>query len=490
MSDDGKALNMMIAAIATAAAGDLNRANELYDEVLGLDVEPQDKVRARRSKSLNLFQLGELQKAVEEAEFALELDRTEKTAEFVEKDDRGVFFAEVDCAWFERLKQFGREGQWDAGIRFGEDKLRLLEHIDGTYMPLTQLWIGRKLAARGEHERAVSRLKAGLAAEVPDINDYLQMVEDAASSARTALEMYNEYGVLSPQEAFEAGTNAVEAGEHDRAIRAYEGVLALGVAPILTAHTHVRLSFLYFKQQQKVKAAEHGEKALGIAGTLDSEILSELDIGLRDLLFARLEGAWTQAAERIEASDGIPEARDYLLERLKLIRSFPDDYFPVLRLKIGKYSVEMGDAETARENLINAVASQFPDSDDPKLKIMYQHIREEAAEWVLRAARMRNTSQSPQSSEQKSSVTGENKCWVATAACGPQSIEVLILRRFRDRNCANGWKSAAIHAYYRTAPALARLVAKHPALQRSVRFLIVAPAARYALRSLTSKRSM
>jgi tetratricopeptide (TPR) repeat protein len=490
MTDNSKALNAMLSSFAAAERGELREAIELRDSIIYLDVTADQKVSARIFKSYYLIHLDELTDAARETELALELDQTERAGEFEDSEIRDFVLGNLDCVWVEHLKEFGRKGEWRAGIQWGEEKLGLLSHLPGTYMPLTQLWIGRKLAALGETERALVRLRAGLAAETADVASYKRMVMDVASSARTALAMYDEYGVLSPQEVFEAGTDAMESGEHDRAIRAYEGVVALDVAPAISGHAHVRLSLLYFGQQQKDKAAEHGEQGIGIAGALHSEILSDLDITLRDVLFAKLEGAWVQAAERIEASDGSPASRDYLLERLNLIRSFPDDYFPVLRLKIGKYSVEMGDAATARENLINAAASQFPDSDDPKLQIMYQHVREEAAEWVLRAARMRNTSQSPKRSENEPAVAGESKCWIATAACGSQSIEVLILRRFRDRNCAKGWKSAAMRAYYRTAPALAQLVAKYPALQRSVRFLIIVPAARYALRSLTSKRSM
>jgi tetratricopeptide (TPR) repeat protein len=486
MTDEAKALHSMLASYAAAERGELREAIRLRDSILQLDVSADQKVSARIFKSYHLIHLDELTDAARETESALELDQKERTGEFEESEIREFVLGNLDCAWVERLKEFGRRGEWNAGILWGEERLGLLAHLPGTYMPLTQLWIGRKLAALGETERALVRLRAGLAAEIADVASYRRMMEDAASSARTALEIYHEFGALSPQQAFEAGTDAMKAGEHDSAIRAYEGVLALDVAAEVTTHTHVRLSLLYFKQQQKKKAAGHGEKAIRNAGTLQSGIFSELDIDLRDVFFAKLEGVWVQDAEQIKALDGISAARDYLLERLKLIHHLPDDYFPAVRLQIGKYSVEMGDAETARENLINAVASQFPDSEDVALRTMYQHIREEAAEWVPRAAQMRNTSRSPQRAESQSDVAGDSKCWIATAACGPESIEVLVLRRFRDRNCARGWKSVAVRTYYWTAPAVAQPMAKYPLLRRIVRSLVVIPAARYALWSLTT----
>jgi tetratricopeptide (TPR) repeat protein len=490
MSDDAKALNAMITALALSAEGDLRGGNQLFDAILEMDVAPCEKVRARRSKSLNLFQLGEWEQAAHEAEIALALDQKEHSGEFDEEEDRGILFVNLDCAWYERLKEFGRKGQLQAGIQYGEEKLHFVGHIPGTYMPLTQLWVGRKLAWQGEVERALAHLRAGLSAEAIDIGNYAELVEDAASAARTTLDMYGAYGALSPQQAFEFGTAAMEAGDDKMAIRAYEDVLSLDVAPGVSAHAHVRLSLLHQKQRNMKKAVEHGEKALQADAELTPGILSDRSDDSRDILFAKLEGSWVQAAAGVEASDGVSAAREYLLQRLNLVSHLADDYFPLLRLQIGKYSVEMGDADTARDNLINAVASEFPRSDNVTLLQLYQGVREEASKWVLRSARMRNTGRVSGPAKSKPDKAAAGKCWIATAACGPDSVEVLLLRRFRDRNCDQGWKAAAIREYYRTAPAVAQVIARHDVLRRLVRLLVVRPASWIVLWYFaTSKRS-
>jgi hypothetical protein len=75
---------------------------------------------------------------------------------------------------------------------------------------------------------------------------------------------------------------------------------------------------------------------------------------------------------------------------------------------------------------------------------------------------------------------GDRRCFLATAAMGPDAPEVWALRSWRDRalrTSATG--RAAIAVYYRLSPPLARLVAARPGLRRAVRTLLVEPLARW-----------
>lgn len=71
------------------------------------------------------------------------------------------------------------------------------------------------------------------------------------------------------------------------------------------------------------------------------------------------------------------------------------------------------------------------------------------------------------------------KCFIATAACGsPAHPDVGTLRRFRDESLVrSALGRALVRSYYLLSPPIAIAIERHPAVQRLVRSLIVAPAA-------------
>lgn len=74
-------------------------------------------------------------------------------------------------------------------------------------------------------------------------------------------------------------------------------------------------------------------------------------------------------------------------------------------------------------------------------------------------------------------------CFIATAVHGPDAIEVLTLRAFRDEVLlARRAGRAFVAAYYRLSPPLAKRIEGSEPLRALARRLIVTPAYRLALR--------
>jgi hypothetical protein len=54
---------------------------------------------------------------------------------------------------------------------------------------------------------------------------------------------------------------------------------------------------------------------------------------------------------------------------------------------------------------------------------------------------------------------GGGGCFVATELYGPESVEVSLLRRFRDQNLlTNRWSAKCVTAYYRVSPVIVSLI--------------------------------
>lgn len=82
------------------------------------------------------------------------------------------------------------------------------------------------------------------------------------------------------------------------------------------------------------------------------------------------------------------------------------------------------------------------------------------------------------------------RCFIATAACGADTIEVSILRNFRDQSLlANSRGRVLVALYERLSPPMAAIIARSPVLRAISRKLIVSPAFLIANRSLTSRSS-
>jgi tetratricopeptide (TPR) repeat protein len=472
----------MLKAFEAADNGDFEGAIEFCDSILRLDVAPDQEVRARIFKSFYLLQVGEFEKSALETELAMILDRSEKTREFEETSNRSMVLGNLDYQWLERMKAFGRAGKSAAGINFGIEKLRLVDAVPGTYMPLTRFWLGRHMAALGDTDAALEMLRSGLAAEVYEEEAYAQVYQEWASSAGKALEMYTGYRALSPQQAFESGTEAMMAGDDAMAIRAFRDALELQMAAVPAIHAHLRLALLYSKQGKKDKLIEHGEEALRLDANQAVSILADHDDEFRDVLFAKLEANWGRSALQLEQQNSIQSALNYLADRIELVSYLPDDFFPLLRLTIGKYSLQVGDFDTAGKHLVNAVASQFPTSDNAELVDLTQQVKTEAGNWLLHLTHKRRTGVSRGILPSKDELASEKRCWLASASCGTHSVEVALLRRFRDTYLTHGWKRTMVAFYYRTAPGIAEVIERQPFLMTLVRVAIVAPTYRFAIR--------
>lgn len=80
------------------------------------------------------------------------------------------------------------------------------------------------------------------------------------------------------------------------------------------------------------------------------------------------------------------------------------------------------------------------------------------------------------------------RCFIATAACGANTVEVSTLRTFRDECLLADWRGRVLVGLYeRVSPAIAAIIARSPVLSAITRKLIVSPAHRIANRSLTSR---
>lgn len=85
---------------------------------------------------------------------------------------------------------------------------------------------------------------------------------------------------------------------------------------------------------------------------------------------------------------------------------------------------------------------------------------------------------------------GGSRCFIATAALGPDAIEVATLRTFRDRILRSTRAGRfAVALYERISPSIAALIARSSALRNLTRILVVNPAYRIAIRSLTRRRT-
>jgi hypothetical protein len=80
------------------------------------------------------------------------------------------------------------------------------------------------------------------------------------------------------------------------------------------------------------------------------------------------------------------------------------------------------------------------------------------------------------------------RCFIATAACGADTVEVSTLRTFRDECLLADWRGRVLVGLYeRVSPAMAAIIARSPVLRTITRKLIVSPAHWIANRSLTSR---
>jgi hypothetical protein len=78
------------------------------------------------------------------------------------------------------------------------------------------------------------------------------------------------------------------------------------------------------------------------------------------------------------------------------------------------------------------------------------------------------------------------RCFLATAVYGQASLELVVLREFRDRRLlAHALGRAFVSAYERLSPGLARWLVEHRRMRVVVRFLVVRPAFRAARFLLT-----
>lgn len=84
-------------------------------------------------------------------------------------------------------------------------------------------------------------------------------------------------------------------------------------------------------------------------------------------------------------------------------------------------------------------------------------------------------------------VKSESGCFIATAVCGGESHEVLVLRRFRDtilaRTCVG---RSIIAAYSVSSPPLAQILARHSGLKRLTAAMVIRPISRLVERRFDS----
>jgi hypothetical protein len=106
------------------------------------------------------------------------------------------------------------------------------------------------------------------------------------------------------------------------------------------------------------------------------------------------------------------------------------------------------------------------------------------------AARKRKTSTAQQPRTQPvPAPSGSSGCFVATAACGPESPEVLWLRLYRDDILLQSMVgSLFVRLYYLLSPPVAAVITAIPTLRRLVRYSVVAPLAAYARRQIGEPR--
>jgi len=109
--------------------------------------------------------------------------------------------------------------------------------------------------------------------------------------------------------------------------------------------------------------------------------------------------------------------------------------------------------------------------------------KDKAIEWFTRVKDMVGVDEEMglQSAKEieKLKASGGGGCFIATAACGfPGAPEVLLLQHFRDTCLVESWAGRFIvNTYGLLSPPPARLIARHPSLQRLAYHLLVRPAA-------------
>jgi len=87
---------------------------------------------------------------------------------------------------------------------------------------------------------------------------------------------------------------------------------------------------------------------------------------------------------------------------------------------------------------------------------------------------------------------GQNKtsgCFIATAACGIDSQEVMILRHFRDSVLLNNALGRLfVRIYYQVSPGIASMIASSPKAKYIVRRLLIRPWAKFLRRAFNYKK--
>lgn len=82
----------------------------------------------------------------------------------------------------------------------------------------------------------------------------------------------------------------------------------------------------------------------------------------------------------------------------------------------------------------------------------------------------------------------QSKCFIATATCGADTVEVATLRAFRDQCLmADSRGRTLVELYERVSPPLAAIISKSRVLREMTRKLIVSPASRVANRRLAAR---
>jgi len=143
-------------------------------------------------------------------------------------------------------------------------------------------------------------------------------------------------------------------------------------------------------------------------------------------------------------------------------------------------------------------SSSLPERENPEASewaakigsLKHGKLEEKIAKNSAPAARKRKTAAAPQPRTQPvPAPSGSSGCFVATAACGPGSPEVLWLRLYRDEVLLQTIVGRLfVRLYYLLSPPAASAIAAMPILRRLVRHSMVAPLAAYARRHLGERR--
>jgi tetratricopeptide (TPR) repeat protein len=445
------------------------------------ELQPHDEVVARIRYSECCAILGEEVEAVEYFQSALELNQQHDLQAISAPDLESKAATLTDFLWARTAESIRDNDGKDAAIEYLVKIRDPVNQLGTALLPMSAVILADLWRGRLRMQSALRLYDAISQYEVPEPLDADHPIRDVVAYAKNRVEearsigawytrgntapqiatVFQLIGADRPHDAVELLSELLhdDAGSDEPEIRA---VLALAL----------------YHAGDRDRSAEEVERALELDA--DAPESAFLDPELRHRVFSYIDWLWSRVADELRETAGEEESLQFVGDRLSLIDHVPGTHLPRVHYHAALVLLMVGRYDEAKLALEEAIAAEIP-TDDVESRQWHDGLKlREHCHGTLEALKQRGKPAEPANSPVTPPQSGQQSgCWIATAACGTESIEVRILRRFRDRVLLHSQVGRLAHRiYYVTAPPIARIIATSPLLRRLVRASLVRPAAR------------